>query len=142
MTPTQNKQLMQDIFAGLAEGDRRLFVEHLSEEVSLEITGQYSWSQTIRGKERCLALYAYVQSRMSRRNKTRAFRFLADEDWVVVEARGDMLTKEGNAYNNHYCLLYRLTDGKIVEMKEYQDSTLGERVLGPFPAQLRPELAA
>jgi uncharacterized protein len=60
-------------------------------------------------------------------------RFLADEDWVVIEAVGDMVTKEGERYDNHYCLLYRLRDGKIVEIREYNDSLLCERVLGPYP---------
>ena len=53
---------------------------------------------------------------------------------MVVEARGDMMTKAGERYDNHYCLIYRIEDGKIREIREYQDSTLCERVLGPFPA--------
>jgi hypothetical protein len=36
-------------------------------------------------------------------------------------------------YDNQYCLLYRLRDGKIVEIREYNDSILCERVLGPYP---------
>jgi hypothetical protein len=36
-------------------------------------------------------------------------------------------------------MLYRLQNGRIVEMKEYQDSTLCERILGPYPAELRSE---
>jgi ketosteroid isomerase-like protein len=44
-----------------------------------------------------------------------------------------MMSKAGVPYNNEYCLIYRLRDRKIVEMTEYQDSTLCERVLGPYP---------
>lgn len=51
---------------------------------------------------------------------------------MVVEARGDMVTKEGERYDNHYCLVYRLRNGKIIEMREYQDLTRCERVLGPL----------
>ena len=130
----QNKALMQRIFDGVSRGDGSLFYERLAEDATLTVTGEYSWSQTFRGKESIARdLYGYVRSRLSERGKTHAFHFLADGDWVVVEARGDMVTKEGAAYQNHYCLLYRLLDGQIAEMKEYQDSTLCERLLGPYP---------
>ena len=58
---------------------------------------------------------------------------MADEDHVVVEARGDNMTKSGVPYCNDYCMVYRLRDGKIVEIREYCDSALVEAVLGRFP---------
>jgi uncharacterized protein len=61
-------------------------------------------------------------------------RFVADEDCVVVQARGDMVTKTGVRDDNDYCLVYRLTNGKIVEIWEYCDTVLNESVLGKFPA--------
>ena len=51
----------------------------------------------------------------------------------MIEARGEMLSKAGVPHNDEYCLIYLLRDRKIVEMTEYQDSTLCERVLGPYP---------
>jgi uncharacterized protein len=134
----QNKALMRQIFEGVARGDPALFYERLADDATLIVTGEYSWSQMIKGKERISRdLYGYVRSRLSQRGKTHAFNFLADGDWVVVEARGDMVTKEGKPYQNHYCMLYRLDEGRIIEIKEYQDSTLCERLLGPYPAELR-----
>jgi len=35
---------------------------------------------------------------------------------------------------DEHCLIYRVASGRIREIREYQDSTLCERVLGPFPA--------
>jgi ketosteroid isomerase-like protein len=64
-----------------------------------------------------------------------AFNFIADGEYVAVEARGDNVTKAGQRYDNHYCLVYRVVDGKITEIKEYLDSDLVERVLGPFPEE-------
>ena len=60
---------------------------------------------------------------------------IAEGDTVVIEARAEMMSKAGAPYNNEYCLFYRLRDRKIVEMTEYQDSTLCERVLGPYRAE-------
>ena len=45
-----------------------------------------------------------------------------------------MTTKAGVRYENEYCLVYRLENGKIVEIREYCDSALTESVLGVFPA--------
>ena len=64
----------------------------------------------------------------------------------MVEARGDNVTKAGLRYDNQYCMVLRIEHGKIKEIKEYCDSTLVERVLGPFSARKetrgRPERSA
>ena len=133
MGAAENKIIMREIFES---GDRTKFVERLADHATMEVTGQYSWSQTFRGKESILRdLFGYVQSLLRERHPTEAFNYIADDDWVVVEARGNMVRTDGTPYRNHYCLLYRLENGMIVEMKEYNDSMLCERVLGPFPAK-------
>ena len=135
MTAAANKKLMETILAGVAAGDRTLFVDAMADDVTMTVTGQYSWSQTFHGKESVLRdLYGYVASLVKQRRSV-PFRLIADDEWVVVEARGDMETHAGERYDNHYCLLYRIENGKIREIREYQDSTLCERVLGPFPRE-------
>jgi uncharacterized protein len=137
MSAADNKKLMETIFAGAAVGDRALYVDSLADDVTMTVTGQYSWSQTFHGKESVLRdLYGYVASLLKQR-RTVPVRFIADDEWVAVEARGDMVTYAGERYDNHYCLIYRIENGKIHEIREYQDSTLCERVLGPFPAARR-----
>jgi len=135
MSAAANKQLMQEIFARVAVGDGALFVEHLADDVVLRVSGQYSWSRTFKGKESVLRdLFGVVRERTTGVRKTIPLRFIADGDLVVVEGRGEMIAKTGVPYNNEYCLIYRLREGKIVEITEYNDSALCERVLGPFTA--------
>ena len=136
MDTTDNHQLMEKIFARLAEGDGRLFVEHLADDVVIRVTGQYSWSRTFTGKATVLReLYGYLSTLLQGKQRTVAHRFVVDGDTVAVEARGDMVTKAGVPYRNEYCLVFRLAGGKIVEMREYCDSLLTETVLGPYPAR-------
>lgn len=136
MSAEENKRLMQEIFARVAVGDGSLFVEHLADDVVMRVSGQYSWSRTFTGKQSVLRdLFGTVRERTTGTRKTIPLRFIADGDLVVVEARGEMTSKQGVPYNNEYCLIYRLRDRKIVEFTEYQDSTLCERVLGPFSPQ-------
>ena len=113
MSAADNKKLMENIFARIREGDRSLFFASLADDVTMTVTGQYSWSQTFRGNEAVVRdLYGYVRSLLEEGGRTLPFRFIADGDWVVVEARGDMMTKAGERYDNHYCLIYRIEDGK------------------------------
>ena len=66
------------------------------------------------------------------RTRTVAHRFIADGDIVVVEAEGDNVTKAGVRYDNDYCLVFRLEDGKIKEIREYCDLALCEGCSGRF----------
>jgi uncharacterized protein len=133
VSSAENKQLMQEIFARVAVGDGSLFVEHLADDVVLRVSGRYSWSRTFIGKQSVLRdLFGVVRERTTGARKTIPLRFIAEGDVVVVEARGEMTSKVGVPYNNEYCLIYRLRDRKIIEITEYQDSALCERVLGPF----------
>jgi ketosteroid isomerase-like protein len=135
VSATENKQLMQDIFAAVAAGNRTRFLDSLADDVTLRVTGQYSWSRTFKGKASLVRdMYGYLSTLLKDGRRTIAHRFIADGDRVVVEARGDMVTKAGVRYENEYCLIYRLPGGKIVDITEYCDSALCEAVLGKFPA--------
>jgi uncharacterized protein len=132
----ENRKLIEAIFQGVAVGDGSLFRDSLSDDVVMRITGQYSWSQTFRGKADLLTnLYGYLRTILRDGAKTLPDRIIADGEYVVVEARGDMRTKDGERYDNDYCLVYRLQDAKIVEIREYCDSVLCERVLGSYPGK-------
>ena len=136
-----NKKLIEQIFAAAANPDpavraRALFIASLADDAKWVVTGQYSWSRTFTGKQSILNdLHGHVRSLLAERTRTIAYRFIADGDYVVVEAKGDNITKEGARYDNDYCLVYRLENGKITEIREYCDSVLAERALGRFPEE-------
>ena len=139
MSASANKKLMQDIFAAAASPDpavrdRSLFTASLADDARWVVTGQYSWSRTFTGKDAILNdLHGYVRTRLRDRTRTIAERFIADGDIVVVEAKGDNVTPEGVRYDNDYCLVFQFENGKIKEIREYCDSVLTEKALGPFP---------
>src|SRR5712671_7735664 len=141
MSGPENKKLIEEFFAAAgnldpAARDRALFVASLADDAKWVVTGQYSWSRTFTGKQSILNdLHGHVRSLLVERARTIAHRFIADGDCVVVEARGDNVTKAGVRYDNQYCMVWRIEGGKIKEIKEYCDSALVERVLGPFPAE-------
>jgi ketosteroid isomerase-like protein len=139
MSAAANKKLIEEIFAAAgnpdpAARDRALFAASLADDAQWVVTGQYSWSGTFTGRQSILNdLHGHVRSLLAEPARTVAHRFIADGDAVVVEARGDNVTRAGVRYDNDYCLVFRLQNGKIKEIREYCDSVLTERALGRFP---------
>jgi uncharacterized protein len=134
MSAAENKKLVQQIYADSANRSGTTFVDNIAEDVSWIVTGQYSWSGAYKGKDAILnGLLGHLRTLLTDRTRTVAFNFIAEGDYVVVETKGDNVTKTGDRYDNEYCMVWRLENGRIKEIKEYCDSTLVERVLGPFP---------
>ena len=117
MNIAQNKQLLQRIFADMSSGDSRLLVESMSETVRWHMIGSTRWSKTYEGKQDVLnGLFGRLRPLFVGRIKMIAHRFIAEDDFVVVEARGDNMTKAGAAYCNTYCFVFRLANGELQEM--------------------------
>ena len=55
---------------------------------------------------------------------------VAEDDFVVVQLRGTAETKDGRPYNNTYCHVFRIESEKIVEVTEYFDTELTNRIFG------------
>lgn len=131
MDAAGNKQLMQDIFSDLSKGNSKLFVEHLADGVRWTVTGTTKWSKTYEGKAAVFAgILEPLRSRFAGPYKATAERFVAEGEYVVVEAHGCATTKTGQPYNNGYCFVYRIADGKIQEITEYLDTALVTAALG------------
>ena len=136
MSAADNKKLVQQIFADSAARSGTTFADNLAEDASWVVTGQYSWSHEFRGRDAIQnGLMGHFRSLFAEPPRTLAFNFIAEGDYVAVEARGDNVTKAGLRYDNQYCLVFRIENGKIKQIKEYCDSALVERVLGPFPQE-------
>ena len=132
MTAAQNKQLLQKVFAETAKGNGRPFVQALADDVSWTIIGSTAWSKTYRGKQAVISeLLAPLNAQLANGNRITAHRFIAEDDCVVVEARGHNATKAGDPYHNSYCWVFRLVDGQVVELTEYADTALINAVLQP-----------
>jgi len=130
MSVTQNKELLQQIFAELAKGNSRPLVESMADDFSWTVSGSTKWSRTYAGKQAVLnELFATLRSHMADRIKTIGNRFIAEDDLVVVDAHGSNTTKSGKPYDNKYCFVFRLADGKLKEVTEYTDTLLITKVL-------------
>lgn len=93
---------MQNIFSELAKGNDQSFLEAMHENMQWTWMGSGQWSKTFSGKQAVLnELWTGVRTTLLPPYKVVAHRFIADGDYVVVEARGENTTPEGKTYNNN-----------------------------------------
>lgn len=86
-------------------------------------TGQ--WPHTFEGKESVVnELLAAVKETLKPPYQVIPHRFIADEDFVIVEHTGKNTTPDGRQYNNKYCWVCRFSDDKLRELREYMDTEL------------------
>jgi uncharacterized protein len=132
MNAAENKALMRDVFDELAEGNGRPFVDVLSDDVRWSVIGTTDWSGSWEGKASVRAkLLDPLFDQFATRYRSRAVRLIAEGDYVVIECRGDVVTKRGQPYRNTYCYVCRLGDGEVHELTEYCDTELLTKVLMP-----------
>ena len=129
-----NRQLIERLFAQLAQGNGRALVDAMDDDFCWTVTGSSAWSGTWRGKqavrEQLLApLFAQFEGTYT----NTAERVIADGEHVAVQCRGCVGTKAGQRYDNHYCFVFRVVDGRLKEVVEYLDTALVDAVLQPPP---------
>jgi uncharacterized protein len=127
---SENKQLIQGVFDELAAGNGQPFMDLLADDARWTAIGSSSWSRTYEGKQAIVdELMRPLFRQFADQYSARAIRIVAEDDVVVVEARGHVMTKSGLPYDQTYCYVFRLSDGKVSELTEYLDTDLVNRVL-------------
>jgi ketosteroid isomerase-like protein len=132
MSAAENKRLMGDAFDELADGNGQQFMDLLGEDIRWTIIGTTAWSRTYQGKravrdELMRPLFAQFADRYT----NRATRIVAEGEVVVIECRGKAATRAGKPYNQTYCYVCRLADGKVRELTEYLDTEMVSTALDP-----------
>ncbi len=136
MHATENKDLLRHIFTELSQGNSRPFIGAMADDFTWTLTGASRWSRTFKGKTAVLnELFGALAALIDGSVKIAASRFVAEDDIVVVEARGaGNITKAGKPYDNTYCFVFRLENGQFKEVNEYLDTEMVTNILGQPPA--------
>ena len=130
MGTAKNKQLVQRVFAELENGNGQPFMDALANDARWTVIGSSAWSRTYEGKRAITdELMRPLFRQFADQYTARAIRIIAEDDVVVVEARGEVTTKSGKLYNQNYCYVFQLTGGQVRELTEYLDTDLVNQVL-------------
>ena len=106
--------------------DGRFVFEHLDENAVWRFPGR----KELRGRREIMQFAGEVGGLLEHVGERVTTNVVVQGDQIVREfyLKG-RVTKKGDPYNNHYCLIYKVADGKIVAVTEYADTALAERVL-------------
>lgn len=131
MTIEANKQLVRDTWGAVSAGDVDGFMRRLADDVTWTFFGTHRFAGTFKGRDELVKqLFAPLGAELADGIKVHIDSLTAEGDRVVMEARGEALTKSGQSYNNNYCIVVTLREGKVAQVREYLDSELVTAVFG------------
>lgn len=123
-TRDESAQVVRSALAAFNAGDSEAFLGHFRDDMRFWMNGSHPLSGLVEGKAAFVELVGKVAAGLSEMIVLEVASFLSAGDWVVAECQGTAKTVAGEPYENRYCFLWRVEDGKIVEFKEYNDSAL------------------
>lgn len=134
MSTDATRTLIEDYYAALAKGDRARVLELLAPDAV--------WipppSAPIPRTEGADAIADLLGSKVVKETfdlkqpfSVQVRRMVVDGDVAVVQQRIQATAKAtGQAYDNEYCWVYELRDGRIAVLEEYADTIVAGRAMG------------
>lgn len=128
MDTQANKDVVRLLYESIDQPDGG-WLDYLADDVTWTFFGSHVLAGTLHGKQeisdKLTPLFA--------RGEDFQFRILnlwAEGDIVIVEGKGDMKLFAGGKYDNDYCIVLKVKDGKVASIREYLDTELVTRAFG------------
>lgn len=134
MTSTEQKtksaaEVVQVAIDALNAGDAETFLGSFAQDLHFRMPGTTPVSGETHSLDAFTKVVTDVASYLNVLITIKITNFISCGDWVVTESDGHGVTKAGKDYNNHYCHLWHVKDGKIDKFTEYNDTDLIHKVL-------------
>ena len=127
----ENQQVVLDFYEAGARGDMEACFGLLADDITWTNIGSTKFSGTFSGKQALTEqLLGPLFSQLKAGISSDIERLTAEGDIVVAQTSGSAETLDGTPYNNTYCQVIRIRDGKIAEVKEYFDTAMVGSVFG------------
>jgi ketosteroid isomerase-like protein len=121
---TEARAVLDRYLDALVRGDLPVIADSFAEDATWALHGTLPMSGTKRGRAAIMGFLTSAGSLFL--PGTQAFSFgeiTAEADRVVLEWHVQGVTAAtGRAYDNDYCAVFRVRDGRIVEVREFLDS--------------------
>ena len=131
MSAEDNKQLIQDMFAELSKGNAEAFLGNMADDVEFTLIGSTRYSGTFNGKKELIEkLLTPLSTQLESGITITPSNFVADGDFVAMQAKGKSTTKSGKPYDNTYCQVFQVVNGKVQRVTEYLDTELVTEAFG------------
>jgi len=131
MGAVENKEIVRNMFAELSKGNPQGFLGKMADDVRFTVQGTTKYSGTFNSKQELLSkVLGPLSAQLEGGLTITPDNLIAEGDYVVMQARGKSNTKSGGTYNNTYCQVFRLANGKVQEVTEYLDTELVTKAFG------------
>lgn len=120
----ESRRVVEAAIDALNSADTEGFLGCFSDDLDFEMPGYTPVSGHTTTLEGFVGLVGNVMRYLSEPIRLTVTFFLAAGEWVVTRADGHGVCLNGRDYDNRYCLLWRVRDGKIVEFVEFNNSQL------------------
>jgi ketosteroid isomerase-like protein len=129
MTPAENKKLIRDAFEAWGHGDGRVFFKLVADDVRWTVIGSTPISRTYNSKRDFRNALSSMSEHLASELKVVLHDVIADGDKVAVQFESHATGKNGSAYDQTYCWVLRMTDGKVREVTAYLDTEVLRKLL-------------
>jgi uncharacterized protein len=125
MSTVENKKIIQEAFAAWATGDGMAFFNLLADDATWTVLGSCPISGTYVGRQRLVEDALKPQrEKLAGPPTPTVTNLIAEGDMVVIQWVGKGITKRSVPYNNHYCYVVQMENGRIRRGTAYLDTEL------------------
>lgn len=132
MTET-NKQTVLAFIEAMGRGDADAAAPCITEDAYTLAKG-FGHFAGVRERDTILATIAAFRQLMPGGMDPNIISITAEGDRVAVEFEGNGTLFNGESYNNEYCMVFTLRDGRICQVNEYFCTILADEKLWPLVA--------
>ena len=131
MGTAENKRFISNMFIELSKGNTEAFLGGIADDVRYTIIGTTKYSGTFNGKQELInKLLGPLTAQLEGGIAVTPDNLIADGDYVAMQAHGKAQSKNGRSYDNTYCHVFRIANGKVQEVTEYLDTELVTSAFG------------
>jgi len=121
---------VRSLFANLENGRPEAFFNHVAQDVKWTVMGTHPLAGTYHTKDDFLAhTFARLDKLLKEGVVLRVSNLLVDGDTAAVELESLSTALNGKPFDNRYCWIARFSNGTIVEVRAYLDSSLVKQLI-------------
>ena len=130
MSAEQNKEMVKATWMAFTNGDIKTAFSNMADNVSWLVPGTNPGVSGIkRGKDEILKFMSSVGTIFPEGLQSEIIRAHATEDAVILELTNRGKTNTGKLYENEYCFVFEIENGKIRRIREYADTQKANAIL-------------
>ena len=123
MSAEQNKEMVKATWSAFGKGDLKTAFGNMADNVSWLIPGNLGGISGVkRGKDEIVKFITALGPKFPEGMQTEITRAYADGDTVILELTNRGKVSNGKFYENEYCFVFEIENGKIRRIREYTDT--------------------